>query len=374
MRGVVSIGTVRIEAMFAPAPPLTLDENQRKRLQHLANAGKTPQKVALRARIVLRAGEGKPNNAIAKELGVSRPTIILWRDRFAALGVPGIMRDAKRPGRKKSISPELVQQVVEATLHTTPKAATHWSTRTMAKAMGVSHTTIQRIWKQHGLQPHRIETFKLSTDPHFVEKIRDVVGLYLNPPDRALVLSVDEKSQIQALDRTAPLLPLRPGIPARQTHDYKRHGTTTLFAALNMLDGQVIGECLPRHRGEEFIKFLKKLDKETPAELDLHLIVDNYSTHKTPAVKRWLGRHPRFHLHFTPTSSSWVNMVERWFRELTDKRIRRGTFSSVDDLNLAIDEYLREYNKAPTKFVWTKDADMILAKVQRCKEALETPH
>lgn len=267
--------------MFAPASPLYLDENQRKRLLHLANAGKTPQKVALRARIVLRAGEGRPNNAIARELKVSRPTVILWRARFEEFGVPGILKDAKRPGRKKSITPEVVQKVVEAALHTTPKAATHWSTRTMAKAMGLSKTTVQRIWKQHGLQPHRVETFKLSKDPQFVEKIRDVVGLYLNPPDRALVFSVDEKSQIQALDRTAPLLPLRPGIPARQTHDYKRHGTTTLFAALNMLDGKVIGECLPRHRSKEFIAFLKKLDEQTPAELDLHLIVDNYGTHKT---------------------------------------------------------------------------------------------
>jgi transposase len=360
--------------MFAPAPPLTLDENQQKRLRYLANAGKTPQKVALRARIVLRAGEGKPNNAIAKELGVSRPTVILWRERFAELGVPGIMRDAKRPGRKKSVTPELVQRVVEATLHTTPKAVTHWSTRSMAKQMGVSRTTIHRIWRQHRLQPHRIETFKLSTDPHYVEKIRDVVGLYLNPPERALVFSVDEKSQIQALDRTAPLLPLRPGIPARQTHDYKRYGTTTLFAALNMLDGKVIGECLPRHRGKEFIGFLKKLDEQTPPDLDLHLIVDNYSTHKSPPVKRWLKRHPRFHLHFTPTSSSWLNMVERWFGELTQKRLRRGTFTSVESLKAAIEEYVQEYNKAPIRFVWTKDADMILAKVQRCKEALGTPH
>lgn len=234
--------------------------------------------------------------------------------------------------------------------------------------------TVQRIWKQHGLQPHRVETFKLSRDPQFVEKLRDIVGLYLDPPDKALVLSVDEKSQIQALDRTAPLLPLRPGIPARQTHDYKRNGTTTLFAALSMLDGKIIGECLPRHRSKEFIRFLGKIDRETPAHLDLHLIVDNASTHKSPAVKRWLKRHPRFHLHFTPTSSSWLNMVERWFGEISQKRIRRGTFRSVDELIDAIKEYMKVYNGTPKRFEWTKDADMILAKITRCKEALGTPH
>ena len=360
--------------MFTPAPALWIDANQTKRLQVLVGSGKTPQKVALRARIVLLAGQGVPNHAIAARLGIGRPTVLLWRSRFARSGVPGLMRDARRPGRTKAIAPEVVQRVVEATLHTTPAAATHWTIRTMARAQGLSRMTVQRIWKQHGLQPHRVETFKLSRDPHFVEKLRDVVGLYLDPPDKALVLSVDEKSQIQALDRTAPLLPLRPGIPARQTHDYTRHGTTTLFAALSLLDGKVIGECLPRHRSKEFIRFLRKVDRETPLDLALHLIVDNSSTHKSPPVKRWLKRHPRIHLHFIPTGSSWLNMVERWFGEITQKRIRRGTFGSVKELITAINEYLRQYNQAPTRFVWTKEADMILDKIRRCKEALGTPH
>jgi transposase len=360
--------------MFTPAKPLHVDDNQRKRLKHLADSGQTPQKIALRARIVLRAGEGRPNHAIAKELSVSRPTVLLWRQRFAERGVPGIMKDAPRPGRRKGISPEVVKRVVDATMHTTPPGETHWSVRSMAKAQGLSRMTVQRIWKQHRLQPHRVETFKFSNDKQFVEKLRDVVGLYLDPPEHALVLSVDEKSQIQALDRTQPLLPLRRGIPARQTHDYKRHGTTTLFAALNMLDGKVIGHCMPRHRAREFVKFLKQIDQETPADLDLHLIVDNYSTHKSPAVKRFLAKHPRFHLHFIPTSSSWLNMVERWFGEITRKRIRRGTFKSVPQLIAAIMEYLEHNNADPKPFVWTKHADMILAKINRCKEALGTRH
>jgi len=360
--------------MFKPAPGLWIDTNQEKRLKFLAGSGKTPQKVALRARIVLLAGQGVANHAIAGQLAISRPTVLLWRGRFARSGVPGLMKDARRPGRKKAVAPETITRVVEATLHATPPAATHWTVRTMARAQGLSRMTVQRIWKQHGLQPHRVETFKLSRDSHFVEKLRDVVGLYLDPPDKALVLSVDEKSQIQALDRTAPLLPLRPGIPARQTHDYKRHGTTTLFAALSLLDGKVIGECLPRQRSREFIRFLAKIDRETPPDLDLHLIVDNSNTHKSPPVRRWLKRHPRFHLHFIPTSSSWLNMVERWFGEITRKRIRRGTFRSVKELIAAITEYLEIYNEAPTRFVWTKDADMILGKIRRCKEALGTPH
>ncbi len=360
--------------MFTPAPALSLSDEQRENLRSLLRSGKTPQKIALRANIVLLAGEGVPNFSIARKLDTSRPTVLLWRERFHEAGVPGLLKDAPRPGRKKSIAPELVARVVEATLHATPRGATHWSTRSMAREQGLSHMTVQRIWRQHGLQPHRLETFKLSRDPRFVEKLRDIVGLYLDPPDRALVLSVDEKTQIQAVDRTAPLLPLRPGIPARQTHDYKRHGTTTLFAALSTLDGKVIGACMPRHRSREFIRFLRKIDAETPPDLELHLIVDNLSTHKSPAVKRWLARHPRFHLHFTPTSSSWLNLVERWFREITDKRIRRGTFLSVRDLLRAIYEYLDTYNAAPRRFVWTKGADMILAKIQRCKEALDTGH
>jgi transposase len=360
--------------MFEPATALEMDANQRKRLESLVRSGHTAQKVAQRAHLILLAGTGRPNNAIAHELGLSRPTVLLWRQRFEKFGVPGLLRDAKRPGRKPKLSPEQVKAVVEATLQTTPPNATHWSVRSMAKAQGLARMTVQRIWKSHGLQPHRVESFKLSRDPQFVEKLQDIVGLYLNPPDKALVLSVDEKSQIQALDRTAPLLPLRPGIPARQTHDYKRHGTTTLFAALNLLDGKVIGQCMPRHRSGEFIGFLKKIDQETPAGLDLHLIVDNYTTQKSPPVKRWLQRHPRFHLHFTPTSSSWLNLVERWFGEITRKRIRRGTFRSVKDLIAAIHAYLEEHNRNPKKFVWTKDADTILSKINHCKEALGTPH
>lgn len=261
--------------MFTPACALELDTNQRKRLHSLAASGKTPQKIALRVRIVLLAGEGRPNYAIARALKTSRPTVLLWRERFAQKGVSGLLQDAPRAGRKKAVTAQQIQAVVEATLHTTPVAATHWTTRTLAKTQGLSHMTVQRIWKQHRLQPHRVETFKLSRDPQFVDKVRDVVGLYLNPPDKALVLSVDEKSQIQALDRTAPLLPLRPGLPARQTHDYKRHGTTTLFAALSLLDGRVIGQCLPRHRSKEFVGFLAQIDRQTPGALALHLIVDN---------------------------------------------------------------------------------------------------
>jgi len=360
--------------MFTPARALPIDENQRKRLRFLANSGKTPQKVALRARIVLLASQGVPNHAIAARLGTTRPTVLLWRSRFQAQGAPGLLKDAPRPGRKKAIPPEVVQRVVEATLHTTPRGATHWSTRTLAQAQGLSHMSVHRIWKQHGLQPHRVETFTLSRDPQFVEKLRDVVGLYLDPPDRALVLSVDAQSQIQALQRTQPGLPLKRGRGGTMPHDYTRHGTTTLYAALGLLDGKVIAQCLPRHRSREFLRFLRTLDQQTPADLDLHLIVDNSGTHKSPPVKRWLKRHPRFHLHFTPTGSSWLNLVERWFRDITQKRIRRGSFASVQELLAAIQEYLDEYNRAPKRFVWTKSADMILAKVERCKAALVTQH
>lgn len=360
--------------MFKPAHALALESAQEQGLRRLVGSGKTPQKIVLRAQILLLAAEGIPNNAIATRLGTSRPTVLLWRGRFEKFGIDGIVKDASRPGRKKAVSPNLIQRVVDVTLHSKPRGATHWSTRTLAKFLNVSRMTVQRIWNQHGLQPHRFEKFKLSRDPQFVEKLRDVVGLYLNPPDRALVLSVDEKSQIQALDRTAPLLPLRPGIPERQTHDYKRHGTTTLFAALSMLDGKVISECLPRHRAKEFIRFLKRIDGETPQDLELHLIVDNSSSHKSPPVKRWLERHPRFHLHFTPTSSSWLNMVELFFGQLTRKRLRRGSFESVAELVSAIEEAIEEHNKNPKPFIWTKDADMILAKINRCKEAIGTPH
>jgi transposase len=314
------------------------------------------------------------NQHIATKLRISRPKVQLWRVRFLDLRLDGLEKDAPRPGRLPSISPEKTQAVVEATLHTQPPNATHWSTRTMAKAQGLSEATIRRIWKQHNLKPHLTKTFKLSRDRQFIEKLTDVVGLYVNPPDKALVLCVDEKSQIQALDRTQPGLPMKKGRLGTVTHDYKRHGTTTLFAALSMLDGKVIGDCVPRHRHQEFIRFLKKIDDETPGDLALHLIVDNYATHKHPRVKAWLGRHPRFHLHFTPTSSSWLNLVERWFRNLTDKRIRRGSFKSVQALAAAINEYISNHNQNPHVFVWTASIERILAKVRISKEALDALH
>jgi transposase len=300
--------------------------------------------------------------------------VLLWRERFAQGGPAALTEIQEGRGRKRHIAAKKVRAIVDATLHTKPKAATHWSCRTMAAAQGVSPATVQRIWDAHGLQPHRVETFKLSRDPRFVEKLTDVVGLYLNPPDKAVVLCVDEKSQIQALDRTQPGLPLKKGRCGTMTHDYKRNGTTTLFAALNVLEGTVIGECLPRHRHQEFLKFLRRLDREFPQKLDLHLIVDNYGTHKHESVKRWLARHSRFHLHFIPTSSSWLNLVERWFREITGKRIRRGVFHSVADLIQAIDEYLETYNENPRPFAWTASVDAILRKVGRCKAVLETLH
>jgi len=360
--------------MWTAAPPLSLTPSQRAMLQRWARGRRTPQRVTLRARIVLAAAEGLPNHRIAQELQVSRPTVLLWRERFATQGANGLRQDAPRPGRTPQVSAAKIDAVIKATLHTTPRNATHWSVRTMARAQGLSRMTIQRIWKAHHLKPHLVETFKFSTDRQFVEKLHDVVGLYFSPPDRALVFSVDEKSQIQALDRTQPLLPLRPGIPARQTHDYRRHGTTTLFTALNILDGHVIGRCLPRHRHQEFLKFLRQLDAETSPDLALHLIVDNYGTHKHAKVRRWLARHPRVHLHFTPTGATWLNLVERWLRELTTKRIRRGTFTSVPALILAITEYIAEYNAHPKPFAWTATADEILRKINHCKEALGTQH
>ena len=360
--------------MWKSAERLSVTKKARQVLQKLANGRNTAQKVVLRDKIVLRAAEGLSNNALAKELGTSRPTVLLWRERFQHAGVDGLLRDAPRPGRRKKISDRKVEAIVNATLHTTPPAATHWSVRSMAKAQKVSPSTVHRIWRAYGLQPHRTETFKLSRDPEFVSKLRDIVGLYLNPPDKALVLSVDEKSQIQALDRTQPVLPLRPGIPARQTHDYVRHGTTSLFAALNVLDGTVIGQCMHRHRHCEFIRFLENIERSTPRRKQIHLILDNYGTHKHPKVKEWFGAHPRYHLHFTPTSASWLNMVERFFSEITTKQIRRGTFRSVPELERAIYRYLREHNENPVPFVWTAPAAKIIRKLKRCKELLETGH
>lgn len=314
------------------AEAISLSSEEHAVLNKWAVGRSLPLRLVQRAQIVRMAADGHMNNKIAAALKISRPTVQLWRQRFLALRLPGLQKDAPRPGRIPRISHRKVAAVINATLHTTPANATHWSARTMAKVQGLSKDAVHRIWKQHNLKPHLVETFKLSRDKNFLEKLHDVVGLYLNPPEKALVLCVDEKSQIQALERTQPLLPLRPGIPARQSHDYMRHGTTTLFAALNMLDGKVIGDCMPRHRHQEFIRFLQLVNVKTPMDLDLHLIVDNYGTHKHPRVKSWLKRHPRFHLHFIPTSSSWLNMVERWFREITDKRIRRGSFLNVPDL------------------------------------------
>jgi len=320
------------------------------------------------------AAEGLENKVIAARLGMSRPTVQLWRDRFAARGLSGIEKDAPRPGRKPKLAAAKVRAVIKATLETTPPNATHWSVRSMAKAQGISRMAVQRIWAAHDLKPHLVETFKLSRDPRFIEKLVDVVGLYMDPPDRALVLCVDEKSQIQALERTQPLLPLRAGVAARQTHDYRRHGTTTLFAALSMLDGHVVADCMVRHRHQEFLKFLQKIDRETACELDLHLIIDNYCTHKHENVGRWLGRHKRFHLHFVPTGASWLNLVERWFSEITQKRIRRGSFHSVRQLTEAITSYVASHNEDPQPFVWSAPVERILAKIAKCKEALGTPH
>ncbi len=343
---------------------------QRRVLGTWVRAYNTPQAIVTRSQIILKAADGVSNNAIARELAVSRPTVILWRERFAAGGPTALTEVAAGRGRKPAISAEKIKQLVEATQHTTPPGQTHWSSRTMAKAQGVSHATVQVIWDAHGLQPHRVETFKLSKDPRFVEKLTDVVGVYLNPPDKAVVLCIDEKSGVQALDRSQPGLPMKKGRCGTMTHDYKRHGTTTLFAALNVLEGTVVGQCWPRHRHQEFLKFLRQLDREFATPVPLHLILDNYGTHKHPKVKAWLAKHPRFDLHFVPTSASWLNLVERWFRELTDKRIRRGVFHSVPELVQAIQEFLDAYNSDPQPFVWTASVASILEKIGRCKAVL----
>ena len=356
------------------APAIALSQEERVTLTAWARAKSLPARVVERAQIITLAAEGVTSQEIAARLAISRPTVQLWRERFLALRLAGLEKDAPRPGRLPSIGEEKIRAIVEATLHTKPDAATHWSTRSMAQAQGVSEATVRRIWKLHNLKPHLVKTFKLSRDKQFVDKLTDVVGLYLNPPDRALVLCVDEKSQIQALDRTQPGLPLKKGRCGTMTHDYKRHGTTTLFAALSMLDGKVIGDCMPRHRHQEFIRFLKKIDGEIPAGLEPHLIVDNYGTHKHPRVATWLRRHRRFHLHFIPTSSSWLNMVERWFREITEKRIRRGAFHSVPELITAIHDYIDTNNQNPRVFTWTASVERILAKIAKCKEALDALH
>jgi transposase len=356
------------------ANPIILTPEEKSHITRWAHGKRFPLRLTQRAQIILLAAESVFNHDIAKRLGVSRPTVQLWRDRFLALRLSGLEKDAPRPGRIPRISYRKVSAIINTTLQQTPSNATHWSVRLMAKEHGVSKATIWRIWKQHNLKPHLVKTFKLSRDKQFIEKLYDVVGLYLNPPDKALVLCVDEKSQIQALDRTQPGLPMKPGRCGTMTHDYKRNGTTTLFAALSMLDGKVIGDCMPRHRHQEFIRFLQLINTKTPDDLDLHLIVDNYGTHKHPRVQSWLKRHQRFHLHFIPTSSSWLNMVERWFREITDKRIRRGSFKNVPDLIAAIRHYIETHNQNPRVFVWSASAEKIMAKISKCKEALETLH
>ncbi|MGH9291841.1 MAG: IS630 family transposase [Acidimicrobiales bacterium] len=353
------------------AAPLVLADGQRLTLEMLTRSRTAPHGDVQRARALLLASEGVANTRIADEVGVSAVTLRAWRERFGEEGLAkfGQVRDGR--GRKPSIPAEKVDEIVRATLHDKPAGETHWSCRSMAKAQGVSAATVQRVWSARGLKPHLVKTFKLSNDKRFEEKLVDVVGLYLNPPDKAVVLCMDEKTSVQALDRTQASLPIKKGRAGSMTHDYKRHGTTTLFAALNVLTGAVIGECLPRHRHQELLRFLRHVEKETPNGLEIHMILDNYATHKHPNVKAWLAKHPRFHLHFTPTSSSWLNLVERWFREITDKAIRRGVFGSVPDLIAAIEAYLTANNADPKPFVWTTTAGQILAKVRRGRVVLE---
>jgi transposase len=353
------------------AATITLSDADRELLQRWSRGRSTPARLVLRANIVLRAAVGARNDVIAQELNTDRLLVGKWRKRFAELGIAGIEKDAPRGGRKPAARDAVAGRIIEWTTQRKPDNATHWSTRTLAKALGTNRAMVNRVWRANGLKPHLSGTFKVSNDRRFEEKLVDVVGLYMNPPERALVLSVDEKSQIQALDRTQPGLPLKKGRCGTMTHDYKRNGTTTLFAALSMLDGKVISACMDRHRHQEWIKFLKVIDQQTPAQLDLHLIVDNYATHKHAKVLAWLKRHPRFHMHFTPTSSSWLNMVERWFGEITDKRIRRGVFRSVAELIDAIESYIAQHNRDPKPFVWTARAEKILAKVRRARAVLD---
>lgn len=356
------------------AVQVVLSEGEREQLESWARRGKSAQALAQRSRIVLAAAEGLNNTEISRRLSLDHATVGKWRSRFAEQRLDGLL-DEPRPGRPRTISDAQVEEVIVKTLESTPKDATHWSTRSMAAEAGLSQSAVSRIWRAFGLQPHRSETWKLSKDPQFVAKVRDVVGLYLAPPERAVVLCVDEKSQIQALDRTAPILPMLPGTPERATHDYKRSGTSSLYAALDIATGKVIGSLHSRHRAVEFKKFLQTLDREVPDELDVHMILDNSSTHKTPAIQRWLLAHPRFVLHFTPTSSSWLNLVERWFSELTTKKLRRGTHRSVRQLNADIRTWIETWNNEPKPFVWTKTADQILDSVARyCTRINDSGH
>jgi len=357
--------------MARRTPALNLDAHDQQQIQQWLAAQGTPQQVALRGRIVLAAGEGQSDSAIAERFEVNRKTVSLWRRRFAQQGAGSLWEIAPGRGRKPVYGADKIKALVDATLQTKPQGMTQWSCRLMAKHQGLSKSTVSNIWRSHNLKPHRVKTFKLSRDPKFLEKLTDVVGLYLNPPQQAIVLCVDEKSQVQALDRTQPGLPLKKGRCGTMTHDYKRHGTTTLFAALEVLQGRVIGQCYARHRHQEWLKFLRRLDEEFPGPVPLHLVMDNYGTHKHPRVQAWLGRHPRFIPHFVPTSSSWLNLVERWFGELTSKRVRRGAFFSVEDLQKAILEFLEAWNDDPQPFVWTATVDSILEKLSRCRRTLE---
>lgn len=357
-----------------PIPELILSSEEQATLQAWARRPKTAQALALRARMVLACAEGKNNTAVSAALRLCKQTVGKWRGRFVAKRLEGLL-DEPRPGAPRQIGDAQVERVITLTLESTPANATHWSTRLMARRCGMSQSAVSRIWRAFALQPHRSETFKLSRDPLFIEKVRDIVGLYLNPPEHALVLCVDEKAQIQALDRTQPLLPMRPGQVERRTHDYERHGTPSLFAALEMASGQVIGECHRRHRAVEFRQFLDTVETATPPELDVHLILDNYGTHKTPLIQRWLVRHPRYHLHFTPTGSSWINLVERWFATLTERQLRRGVHRSTPELETALRHYVETYNQDPKPFLWTKTADEILAAVARfCERTSDSGH
>jgi transposase len=358
--------------MRPPTPPMMLTDDQREVLETLSRSRIGAHREVQRARALLLAGDGEPNTAIGVAVGVSPTTVKAWRERFVSEGLKGLGGVRPGRGRKPRIGHEKIAAIVHATLHEKPPGETHWSVRSMAKAQGVSPATVQRIWSARGLKPHRVKTFKLSNDKQFEDKLVDIVGLYLDPPEQAVVLCMDEKSQIQALDRTQPSLPIKKGRAGTMTHDYKRNGTTTLFAALDVLSGKVIGQCLPRHRHDEFLKFLRTIDREVPKGLEIHLILDNYSTHKHANVKTWLEKHPRFVLHFTPTSSSWLNLVERFFGKLTDKAIRRGIFQSVPDLIAAIEAYLKANNDDPNPFVWTATADSILEKVRRGRITLDT--
>ena len=357
--------------MPRPTVVLDLSEDQRNQMARWLVALGTPQQVALRSRIILAAGLGKSEAVIAAELKVNRKTVRLWRERFVAEGLPGLWEIAPGRGRKATYQPERIKAVIDATLQSKPKGMTHWSCRLMAAHQGISKSTVSKVWRSHNIKPHRTKTFKLSRDPKFLEKLTDVGGLYLNPPDKAILLCVDEKSQMQALNRTQPGLPLKQGRCGTLTHDYKRNGTTTLFAALDVLQGKVIGDCHQRHRHQEFLKFLRRIDRAFPGKTPLHLVIDNYGTPGTVEVKAWLQKHSRFILHRVPTSCSWLNLIERWFAELTNKRIRRDSFLSVADLTTAIEDFLAAWNASPKPFVWTATVDSIVAKLARCRQTLE---